>query len=161
MTTETPPLITKLSYPVYSHVQAEVRANPVGEPGFNQIVAIVRREPDGTKTTIRGALYPVRKGPLISFGTGPRPDQRPGFRAGADIIPARDYWASVFMAPMYYVEADGHRILEVPEHETWPKWPPAPRVPLRRRARAHARKVVDAIAGRLGYHRDGECEHDW
>ncbi|WP_117406446.1 hypothetical protein [Mycobacterium marinum] len=67
----------------------------------------------------------------------------------------------VLKPPHWCVEVNGRTILEVPDHELWPDIP-APKTPWRRRTwraiNTRIRAVADALAMRLGYHRNGECE---
>lgn len=69
--------------------------------------------------------------------------------------------------PGWRVEVDDRTVLQVLDSELRPPPPPPPKIPWRRRTRCkidrRARAAADAVAKRLGYHRDGECEggDDW
>lgn len=66
--------------------------------------------------------------------------------------------------PGWRVEVDARTVLQVLDSELRPPPPPLPKIPWRRRTRRkidrRARAAADAVAKRLGYHRDGECEGD-
>lgn len=114
------------------------------------------------------ALYPIRAGSEV------RLVRDEGGYSIEELFAARDaQWrteygkrvATVhvpFRVPGWRVEVDGRTVLTVPDEHT-----PyvVPRVPLRRRLRSwatkRARSAADGAAGRLGYHREGECGGDW
>lgn len=61
----------------------------------------------------------------------------------------------------WYVEIGGRRVIDVPEHELIPPRLPTPtpllREQMRRALREQARAALDAVARRIGYHRDADC----
>lgn len=132
-----------------------VEPDPLGP--VNKIVTLMR---GGQR--VRSVLCPVPVGA----------DVRCGYDAGS---PRVRLWSASFedlgdvgepyRPPTWYVEVDGRRVIDVPEHETYPPRPPAPRVPLwqrmRRALREQVRTDADWIAKRLGYHRECECGGDW
>lgn len=67
-----------------------------------------------------------------------------------------------FRKPGWRVEINGGTVLTVTDAELQPTPPPTPRTPLWRRMRRtlleQLRSDADAIAGRLGYHRDDNCD---
>jgi hypothetical protein len=71
---------------------------------------------------------------------------------------------AVIQPPGWRVEVDDRTVLQVFDSELRPPPPPPPKVPWRTRTRREinrrARAAADAVAKRLGYHRDGECEGD-
>lgn len=64
--------------------------------------------------------------------------------------------------PGWRVEVNDRCVLQV--LDTRPPLPPPPKIPWHRRVRRavtrRARAAADAVATRLGYHRDGQCEGD-
>lgn len=66
--------------------------------------------------------------------------------------------------PGWRVEVNDRTVLQVLDHEMYSP-PTIPKAPWRHRARhtlnCRLRAAADAVAGRLGYHRDGECEVGW
>lgn len=66
--------------------------------------------------------------------------------------------------PGWRIEVDGRTVLAVTDAELRPPYTPPPPPPLwhrmREALRHQLRADADAIAKRLGYHRDGQCEGD-
>lgn len=133
-----------------------IEPDPLGT--VNKIIRIVRHNSDGTTTPIKAALAPVSAGTMVRFGRGILEGRNE---------PRRGIWEFpqwlVAGVPCWFAEVDGRRVLQVPDHETWPAFP-TPKSPWHRRARhtlsCRLRTAADAAAGRLGYHRDGQCEGD-
>ena len=128
-----------------------IEPDPLGP--VNSILSLVRQESDGTRTKIRSALAPVRAGTTVQLGFGPMESQLEDIAHGPLTL----------SVPCYWIAVNGRRVMQVPEHETWPAFP-TPKSPWHRRARhtlsCRLRTAADAAAGRLGYHRDGQCEGD-
>lgn len=126
---------------------ARIEPDPLGP--VNKVVTLFRGE-----RRVRSALWPVNPGSAVKVGHDPGELYIEWFNPGAK---------ATIRPPSWYVEVDGRRIIDVPEHETYPPLPPPPRVPLWRRMREvlleQVRTDVDLVAARLGYHRDGECEY--
>ncbi|HEY2066336.1 MAG TPA: hypothetical protein VGG84_10295 [Gemmatimonadaceae bacterium] len=147
---------TILSYQAFSEraaLQATIEADPLGD--VNRIVRLWRQNRDGTQTQLAAALHPCACRPRLKIGKGNAANWQPGHDD------PHFGWIGMFDA-VWYVEVDGVRVLELPYHDVYEPLPPAPRPPLRRRVRAavkrRARGLADAIAGRLGYTRTGECD---
>lgn len=152
---------TLMAFQVIAGPQIGVQIEPDPMGPVNQIVTLMRGD-----RRVKSVLYPVpRVDPRmhVEIGRGGSNYHEmfscPGWRAlmgePEDRRPA--YW---------YIEVDGRRILEVPEHETWPPIPPPPPIPLWQRMRRawteQWRADVDRVMGRLGWHRDGACGgEDW
>lgn len=134
-----------------------LRVKPDRLGPVNQILTLMRGS-----HPVRSVLYPVRAGATVIAGTEGahywEAFDGPGWRAlmGEPIPEPEPY-----RPPVWFIEVDGKRILEVPEHETWPPIPPKPTPPLLQRMRTALRQQMradaDWIAGRLGYHRADEC----
>lgn len=159
--------VTKIGYtvPVATEVivggptpRLTVENDPLGP--VNKIVTLWVGE-----RRIRTVLTPVHTGSTV----------RLSYDAGTPLI---RYWGPTweelngipgiehepYRPASWCVEVDGKRVIKVPVAECQPPRPPAPRVPLRTRAgrviRKRWRATTDAIATRLGYHREGECGGD-
>lgn len=141
-------------------VRLRVWNDPLGP--VNKIVALVRE--DGTLVVSK--LHPVPVGAEVRLGyEGPQYNLGPGWQAivGGKLPEWRRHYRPY---ALWTVTVDGRRILEVPEHETWPPTPPPPPIPLWQRMRRawteQWRADVDRVMGRLGWHRDGACGgEDW
>jgi hypothetical protein len=107
--------------------------------GVGDTVRLIR-DKGGYRMDDLFAMKPASHGPLGDIDPDPLPSWRePGWR----------------------VEVNGRTVLAVTDAELAPPRPPVPRIPLWRRMRQawveQARADADAVAGRLGYHRAGEC----
>lgn len=136
-----------------STFRVQVQADPLGGP--NSILTLMRGH-----HRVKSVLHPVPAGSAIRLGH----DSGGGYRVwGADWgqLNNADYNLPEWRSPSWWVEVDGVRVIDVPERETYPPRPPAPKVPLWQRMRQvlreQARADVDRIAARLGYHRADEC----
>lgn len=139
-------------------VAALIEPDPLGP--VNKIVTLMVGQ-----RRIKSALCPVQAGARVTVGKDPGSFypwlSGPGWRAACGTPPLEDPPAP--KPPSWYIEVNGRRVLDVPEHETWQPITP-PKIPWRTRIRdatnRRTRAVADAIAARLGYHRDGECDGD-
>lgn len=116
--------------------------------GDRRIRSVLTRVPDQATIVVGydpGQFYPWLSGP--------------GWRTMNGMPELEDPAKSKF--PSWYIEIDGIRVLDVPEHETYPPLPPKPRVPLHQRARKHARAWANRLAERFGYHHEDDCGGDW
>lgn len=130
-----------MTYQIYCPIKLRVEPDPLGD--VNCIIRVLRRSDD---EPIRSILHTNTPGlePKIGYG---------------NITDHGDKWWMLSF-PVWTVEIDGKRILEIPEHETWGPFPPIPKPPLRRRIQQRGRELADAVAKRLGYMRTAECDHD-
>lgn len=144
-----------LTIPIHCPVRLEVKTDPLGP--VNQIVSLVRE--DGS--LIKSALCPVPAESVVKLGYDP--PRFEFFGAGWQVLaggkppPPR----TPRLYTLWTAEVDGRRVLEVPEHDAWLPIPPMPTPPLWHRMRTalrdRLRADVDAVAKRLGYHRDEDC----
>lgn len=98
-------------------VRLRVWNDPLGP--VNKIIALVRE--DGT--LVASKLHPVPVGAEVRLGY----DNSPKITLHDERWNPLCSWG--FGYPVWYAEVDGRRILEVPEHETWPPIPPPRRSP--------------------------------
>ena len=129
---------------INSGIRCTVKPDPLGT--VNRIISI-----EAHGKAIKSVLWPVPAGVTVKLGTG-----------GSRYTPFGGPHDEQYKAPHWWVEVNERRILEVPEHETWPDHP-APPVPWRTRLPRHTHKlgrtVADRIAHKFGYiHPD---EQDW
>lgn len=133
-----------------------VEPDPLGP--VNKIVTLMRGQ-----YRVKSVLAPVPAEAVVKAGydggTGWSMFGGLGWRALSGL--GEDPEPEPYRPPLWFVEVDDRRVLEVPEHETWPPTPPSPPVPLWRRFRhwttRHARTAADGLAGRLGYHTNDNC----
>jgi antitoxin (DNA-binding transcriptional repressor) of toxin-antitoxin stability system len=133
----------------------QVAPDPLGP--VNKILTLMHNDGRGGSTRLATLLHPIHPGQEVQLTE----ENTPVMKIFAhDWSPIRR-WGGHF----WVVTVDDKRILEVPYAAALPDIPPAPRVPLKRRLRSwvtkRARSAADGVAGRLGYHRDGECGGDW
>lgn len=139
-------------------VHVQIKPDPLGD--VNRIVTLIigNRHVRSVLTRVpNGAAVKVgyQAGQFLPWLSGP------GWRALVGIPEPEGPVGPEPILPCYYVEVDGRRVLEVPEHETYP---PAQPQPLLRRLRhwtiQRAHSAADGLAGRLGHHREDACE-EW
>lgn len=137
--------------------RALVEPDPLGD--VNKIVTLMRGN-----HRVKSVLARVPVGATVKLGHdqgaprirfwGPTWQELAGADAPIQVEPYR--------APSWYVEIDDRRVIDVPEHETYPPTRPTPPpVPLKLRARRAIRKrwraTTDTIARRFGYHHEDDC----
>lgn len=153
-----------LSYPIYVGLSTRVEPDPLGD--INSIVRLMRRNRDGTQTSIKAALYPIHPDDTIKIGHGGGFNVNVHAGAPWQIIAGgrprqTPFPETIWTAPTWYVEVNGKRIIEIPEHLQYEPPPPAPRPPWHHRARTaihtRMRSTADRIAARLGYTPADEC----
>jgi hypothetical protein len=145
---------------------ARIEPDPLGP--VNRIVRLM----DG-RTPVKAALCRVPAGATVSlvrdeggytlselFNLRERRWRLPG-----DLSDDEPAAAPIHREPGWRVEVNGRTVLSVTDAELREPHVPPPPPPLRRRMRAalreQVRSDVDAIAERLGYHRDDECGGGW
>lgn len=143
-----------LTVPFHCPVRLQVRDDPLGS--VNKIISLTRA--DGS--VIKSVLHPVPAGAEVKIGYDPpRITLGPGWGLMMGGKPAPAGVSRLYA--IWIATVDGKRVLDVPEHETWPPITPPPPPPLWQRMRSALREQmrtgVDSIAKRLGYHRDEDC----
>lgn len=154
---------TLLAFKVFARpsVSARIDPDPLGD-----INCIIRLLHNGRP--VRGVLHPILKpGTKIRIVRDEATVSiREMFEAVDQVWSIRGGGGTPFeitaiQPPGWRIEVDDKTVLQVLDSELYPP-APIPKTPWRRRARrainARARAVADALAMRLGYHRDGECE---
>lgn len=146
------------------NVGALIELDPLGP--VNKIVTLMVDD-----RRIKSALCPIAADTVVTVG------REPGAWTIDKLFALRDrHWNPGRPAPEitvhppgWFIEVDGRRIIDVPDHEIRQPAPKPPPIPWHRRARRRlmssarqqTRANLDAIARRLGYHRDDECETGW
>jgi hypothetical protein len=132
-------------------MSAMIEPDPLGD--VNRIVTLVRNT-GSRQHRIKSVLCRVPKGAEVELVYENTPTTT---ILDSDWAPIHR-WAG---RHVWAVKVDGKRVIEVPDSETHPPTLPRPTVPLSRRLRSWATKLArsaaDGLAGRLGYHRAGEC----
>lgn len=147
---------------VAGYWRARIESDPLGP--VNKIVRLM----DGRKP-VKAALCRIPVGATVSlirdeggytlselFNLRERRWRLPG-----DLSDDEPASAPIYREPGWRIEVDGRTVLAVTDAELRAPYVPPPPPPLLHRMRASLREQVrsdvDAIAGRLGYHRDDEC----
>ncbi|AXN50960.1 hypothetical protein MMRN_38640 [Mycobacterium marinum] len=143
-------------------VSVAIEPDPLGD-----INCIIRLLHNGRQ--VRGVLHPkIKPGTEIRVA---RDDStvsiREMFATMDNISVPREVGKAIeitnFHPPGWRVVVDGKTVLRALDSELYPD-SPVPKIPWRRRTcratNTRIRAVADALAMRLGYHRDGECEGD-
>lgn len=142
---------TELMDAMHPSVSAIIEPDTLGD--VNSLVSLVRNERDGSRTRLKTALFPYRPGMPVHLGHGRSEHDKDD-----------SFWLWRPFSDIWYLTIDGRRILEAGGNENRPPLPPPPPKPWRQRAssavRQRGRSAADAIAKRLGYHRDGHCDYD-
>lgn len=138
------------TYQIYCPIKVCVDPDPLGD--VNCVIRVLRRLDDSLIKAVLHRNTPGIEKPKIGYGSSHFEDDG-------------GIWGCIWGFPVWYVEVDGERVIEVPEHETWPPTPPPPPITWRRRPRtavnARTRKLTNRIAGRFGYVREDDIEPDW
>jgi hypothetical protein len=156
---------TLLAFQAFSRPQVSARIEPDPLGPVNKIVSLMVGE-----RRIKSVLWHVPVGAAIEVAheDGMRgyfsAFSGPGWRAlnGLSVEPE----VETYCPPGWYIKINNHVALYATEREVNPPsiYVP-PRVLLWRRMRqvldSQVRADLDAIAKRLGYHREDDCEGDW
>jgi hypothetical protein len=136
-------------------ISLRIAPDPLGP--VNKILSVVRNDRTGSTRVGKSVLYPIRAGSVVNLVHDND--------HAADSTLYDGHWTPLHRwggIDVWAVTVDDKRILEVPHAATVPDVPARPAAPRWRRFRSwatkRARSTTDGLAGRLGYHRDHECQ---
>lgn len=155
---------TLLAFKAFAAPQMSVHISPDPLGPVNKILTLM-----AGNRRIKSVLWPVGVGAKVQVGHNAgmggyfSPYSGPGWRA---LNGYSDPEPEPYRPPSWYVTVDGHRVIDVPDHEMRPPISPMSRIPLRTRikqaATREARKLASRIAKPFGYHHEDDCNgSDW